>query len=66
MQWPMSYNNNNNNNNDNNNDNNNNNNNNNNGVEEKKDDASCVNAVLAAMNSTCSVVKTQRLGKIQT
>ena len=36
------------------------------GMEEKKDDASCVSAVLAALNSTCTVVKTQRLGKLQT
>ena len=36
------------------------------GVEEKKDDASCVSAVLVAMNSTCTEVKTQRLGKLQT
>ena len=33
---------------------------------EKKDDASCVNAILAAMNSICTVAKTQRLGKLQT
>ena len=36
------------------------------GIEEKKDDASCVNAILAAVNSTCTIVKTQRLGKLQT
>ena len=36
------------------------------GEEEKKDDAFCVNAILAAMNSTCTVVKTRRLGKLQT
>ena len=32
---------------------------------EKKDDVSRVNAILATMNSTCTVVKPQRLGKLQ-
>ena len=32
---------------------------------EKTDDASYVSAVLAALNSTCPVVNTQRLGKLQ-
>ena len=32
---------------------------------EKTDDASYISAVLAALNSTCPVVKTQRLGKLQ-
>ena len=36
------------------------------GVEEKNDDASCVNAILAAMNLTCTVEKTHRLRKLQT
>ena len=35
-------------------------------MEEKNDDASCVNAILAAMNLTCTVEKTHRLRKLQT